>query len=974
MVDWVRARLSRKLTLLILGLIYLFSGAIGLLIFRQSVSSLEAESYGRLQQMARAYAMELDIEIANAMQITESLYALMVQDFDAEQAARPGYLEDRIARYDPYVREVAQELSLAKTAYIYYNWELDGHPHDIYYADADQDGRVSRQAQLPASYFTDPYSERGSRDWWLGPQRAEGPYWSTPYRWVFDDGTSTIFVSHTRAAFAGDRLIGVAGTDFNYNNILALMNRITVYDTGFPFLINGEGRLLIHPSQEGSLLAELPGEPFGTLALEAREGLDGAFSYREADGREWLITYQRLRNEWVLGLAAPVDEVTQRARDMTPLMLTLFAGAVPLIAFAAYAAARRMTCPVQELTAAVRRIEAGDYTPDLSRSLLARMDEMGALGTAVRNMGLSLQDSIALITDKNLQLEAAVQEKDAAHRSFNLVYEAFAAADNGLVVTDDRLRIIHANPAFLRLTAFEGDPLDQGLESVIRTGFPEARITLAEGQFHQQKILREGPEGYSRYLWLMMNRIEVHGGGYRYICILEDRTEAIHQARSIRYLKDHDVQTGLLNKSAALEAIGQCLTEGTAAALIVLNIDDLRLVNEALGYECGDAVIQGLSDRLRAVLHPEDILARTAGDEFLAFVRTIGSVQDIAETARRLVQAGTLPVPCRDREVFVSLSAGIAVYPFDSDRLEQLMICSAAALNHAKTLGKNGLQFYSQDLVEKAFERYELSNQLREGLEREEFFLLYQPILRVPEGTMTEAEALIRWHHPEKGILTPDRFISLAESSGAIGPMGDWVLETVCKALKAWDADSGGPLRVSVNLSALQLGDPDFGARVSAILERTGVSGRRINLEITESTLMARSPAASDNLARLKAAGMEIHIDDFGTGFSSLAYLRDFQVDVLKIDRSFIRGIPEADGGDLARLVIDLGRSLGIKVIAEGVETEAQAKFLHQQGCRLQQGYLYSRPVPFSSLEAFRKSLRTAEAWYNDGNTAKETL
>lgn len=954
MMDWVRSRLSRKLTLLILALIFLFSGIISMLLLRKSVTSLEAESYGRLQQMTRTYAGELDLKISNAMRITDSLQALMLQGFDPARATgEAGYLEARIRNDAPFVAEIAQNVSLARTAYIYYNWKLDGQPHDIYYADSDQDGHVTRQEQLPPGYFTTPDSARGDRAWWDRPQETGAGYWSEPYRWVFDDGTSTVFVSYTRAAYADGIFVGVAGTDFNYNNILALMSQIAVYDTGYPFLLNGEGRLLVHPEAEGMLLEELTGAPYSLLASEVYVNPEGAFRYAEADGRTWRVTYQRLVNGWVLGLAAPVDEVTRSARDLTPLILTIFAVIGPLVALAAYLAARRMTLPVQELTAAVRRIEAGDYEPAFSHALMNRIDEMGALGAAVRNMGLSLKASITVITEKNALLETAVREKDAARSSFMLVYEAFAAADNGLVVTDEGLRILHANPAFLRLTGFSEDPLGRPLEEVIRTGFPEAAVTVGDAAYHQQKIVREGSGGYGQHLWLMMNRMEVHGGNHRYIGILEDRTEAIHQAQSIRYLKDHDIQTGLLNKTAVLDAIRGILSRddaGRAAALVVLNIDDLRLVNEALGYECGDLVIQELAGRLKSALQPEDVLARTAGDEFLACIRSVGSIQDIERTAKDLVVAATQPVACRDREVFVSLSAGIAVYPFDSDSLEQLMICAAAALNHAKTTGKNSIQFYSHELVERAFERYELSNRLREGIERQEFFLVYQPIVEAETGHMQEAEALLRWNHPHKGVLSPDRFITLAETSGAIGPLGDWVLEAVCRALHLWDAKSPVPLKVSVNLSALQLNDSDFAYRVCAILSREGIQGSRLNLEITESALMARTEAASNNLARLKAEGMAIHIDDFGTGFSSLAYLRDFQIDVLKIDRSFIRGIPDSDGGDIARLIIDLGRSLGIQVIAEGVETQEQSAFLTARGCRLQQGYLYSRPVALQEL------------------------
>lgn len=955
MLSWIKSRLFRELSLVTIALIFISAGAISFLLYRTSVASLEREAYGRLQQMVSAYCNELNIEITNTMQITDSLAAIMKENFDAEQLETPGYMDGQITFFSPYVRAMAQEFSLAKTAYVYYNWKLDGNVHDLYYVDPDNNGQVSRQDQLPADYFSEGASDRGDKSWWFGALESAQGYWTAPYRWVFDDGSSTIFVSYTRAAYDGDRLIGVAGTDFNFENILSLMARIKVYDTGYPFLINNEKILLVHPEHEGSSLAELNEAPYSEIYQSFSQGGGvGGFKYRGSDGSPWYITYHQLRNGWTLGLAAPVSEITQSARRLGPWFFLIFAGAAPLIALAVLLITRKVTKPVLCLTEMVKQIEAGDYEPVVEPKLLKRLDELGVLGIAIRNLGVSLKTSIRAITQKNLQLEAEIKEKNEAKSSFNLVYEAFSAADSGLIVTDANLNILHANPAFIRLIGYSGETLGCPLDAVIGECFPDVQITTTGGPFHQQKIYKESSGGINQYLWLMMNRIEGKDGGYRFIGILEDRTEAIHQARSIEFLRDHDSQTGLLNKGAAMEMIRQHLNsqEGVSgiSALISLNIDDFRLINEALGYECGDDVIREIAQRIKGIIGNGDILARASGDEFILFIRSVSPIQILEVLGKRLLHAADSPVICNGKEVFATVSAGIAVYPFDSQRADQLLTCSVAALNHAKANGKRSIQFYSQDLIEKAYERYELGNQMREGLERKEFFLVYQPMVTMPWGDVNEMEALIRWNHPEKGVLGPDRFISLSEASGFINPLGDWIIEEVCDFITRWDQRFEDPLKVAVNLSAVQLNDSGFSERVMAILKRKGVAGNRINMEITESTLITQNGGASDNLVSLKKLGMEILLDDFGTGFSSLAYLRDFNVDVLKIDRSFIKDYPENESGDIAKLLIGLGRGLGVRIIAEGVETMEQAVFLFNNGCRHFQGYLFARPETEETL------------------------
>ncbi len=842
-MKWIKSRLDAKLALIILLHIFAFVGGISLILYQRSVSSLEQEAYGRLEQMVHAYGNELDIAILNTMQITDTLETLVQEDFSLEKVKdEAGYLDGQIRRFDPYVKAIAQDFSMANTAYIYYNWELDGGVHDVYYADHDGDGTVSRQEQLPVQYYGTSEAKRGSRDWWFGPIESHKGYWSPIYKWIFDDNSSELFLSYTKAVFSEGTLVGVVGTDFKYENLLVLMKGIKVYDTGYPFLINENGGFLIHPKEEGEFLSTLKAQPYTTLRERVSSESKGVFRFEDGDGKPWVIAHRRLQNNWTLGIAAPIPEVIESAISMTYLVVGLLLMAVPLIGAASVFASRRITLPIHELTDTVRRIEAGDYKAQISPDVLGRLDELGRLGNAVQNMGASLQANMNEIRMKNEQLQNEISEKQEIWNNFNI------------------------------------------------------------------------------------------------------------QTQSIEFLKGHDPQTGLLNKPAMMEMVQKYLddvvSENDIAALISLNIDDFRLINEAMGYDCGDAVIEEICTRFKRIIGEEDLLARTAGDEFIVFIKRVDHLREIENLASELLETAKRPVRCGERELFTTISLGIAVYPFDSRDLDHLMVCSAAALNNAKATGKNAARFYAQEMTEQAFERYELSNQLREALERDEFYLLYQPIISLPDRRIQSAEALIRWRHPTKGIIGPDRFIPLAESTGIICPLGDWVFEEVCSQLKQWDSKGIPKMHVSVNLSAVQLNDPHLWQRVESILDFAGIDGSRLNVEITETVLMLRNGHSAENLARLKDLGMRIHMDDFGTGFSSLAYLRDFHIDVLKIDKTFIGNIPDKDSGDIARLIIDLSKSLGISVIAEGVETEEQLEFLLRNGCTNAQGYLIGRPVP----------------------------
>lgn len=353
----------------------------------------------------------------------------------------------------------------------------------------------------------------------------------------------------------------------------------------------------------------------------------------------------------------------------------------------------------------------------------------------------------------------------------------------------------------------------------------------------------------------------------------------------------------------------------------------------------------------------KDLLSRINGDEFGILIKDVGHLQDIEVSINSVINALKAPVMVENRELYLTASVGVSIYPFDAEDEGNLFAFANSALTFAKSKGKNNFQYYSREMTEEAFEKYELTNSLRTALEEDQFYMAYQPQYHLSNQKITGVEALLRWKHPEKGLISPVKFIPLAESSGFINLLGEWVLRKACLEIKKCHENGYEDLSVAVNLSSIQLYQPDFVIRLKSILDEIDFDPKKLEIEITESIFMSKSHQVIENLTRIKDMGVRIAIDDFGTGFSSLAYLKNFKVDKLKIDRSFVKDIPDQDDGNIAKLIIDLSQSLGIDVIAEGTETMEQVNFMLENGCKQIQGYYFSKPVDPLEMKKLLKKI-----------------
>src|SRR5580693_3154478 len=434
--------------------------------------------------------------------------------------------------------------------------------------------------------------------------------------------------------------------------------------------------------------------------------------------------------------------------------------------------------------------------------------------------------------------------------------------------------------------------------------------------------------------------------------ILQQRKRADDRVHHIAF---HDDLTSLPNRLMLAQRLDQALSRHRRAsmklAILYMNLDRFKVINDSLGHEAGDLLLRQVADRLRSQSREGDTVARVGGDEFVVLMENCWNSADISACAQRLVEQLSAPYLLDQKDCHVTLSIGISIFPADGSDSQSLLKAADVAMYRAKEMGRNNYQYYLPSMNVHTLERLELESDLRRALERGEFFLHYQPKVEIATGMITGVEALLRWRHPLRGLVPPMDFIPLAEETGLIVPIGEWVLATACARINCWQGRGLPKLSVAVNLSARQFADPMLLAKLTRIIHASGLDPSLLELEITESVVMSDGECAVSVLEKLKSIGVKIAIDDFGTGYSSLGYLKRFPIDTLKIDRSFIRDIP-ADSGDkkITRAIIAMAHSLRLKVVAEGVETADQLKFLRTERCDAVQGYFLHRPLPKTEM------------------------
>lgn len=442
------------------------------------------------------------------------------------------------------------------------------------------------------------------------------------------------------------------------------------------------------------------------------------------------------------------------------------------------------------------------------------------------------------------------------------------------------------------------------------------------------------------------------------VVIFEDVTEREQAEARAQFLATHDELTGLPNRLVFGQAVSDAVKAGRRYgqefAVIFADLDRFKIINDTLGHAAGDALLTEIANRLRQCVRESDVVARGGGDEFIILLREVSDANQVTTVARKILSIVVKPLTIHGQECRVTASIGISLFPSDAQDGETLVKNADAAMYAAKEDGRNAFRFHSQEIKNQSLERLMLETSLRRALERNELLLYYQPKRDLGRGGISGVEALLRWNHPDLGLLQPSRFIPLAEETGLIVPIGKWVLETACAQNMAWQRQGLPAIRIAVNLSPRQFADPNVLHDIRGALEKSGMPAQLLELEITESMVMQNVERTVRVLEAIKSLGITLAIDDFGTGYSSMSLVKKFPIDALKIDRSFVREIMnDCEDKAIADAIIALGRALNLTVVAEGVETAEQEAFQRAHNCDEIQGYLISKPVPADEFATF---------------------
>ncbi|MBL8488726.1 MAG: EAL domain-containing protein [Rhodocyclaceae bacterium] len=551
-----------------------------------------------------------------------------------------------------------------------------------------------------------------------------------------------------------------------------------------------------------------------------------------------------------------------------------------------------------------------------------------------------------------------ISDRKRAEEAIRLYANVFEHSGEAILVTDRDNRILSLNRTFTRLTGYTLDDLRGRNPSVLASGNTPPDTYQAmwksvelEG-FWQGELWDRGKDGNESPRWAAISAIRDDEGALtHYIASFTDITEHKAAADRIEYLAHHDALTGLCNRFCLEGRLAQSLFEARreqrTLAVMFIDLDRFKVINDALGHHVGDLLLVQVAQRLQSCMRESDIVSRLGGDEFVVVSTQLADAADAGLVAARILTALDAPYTIEGRILHATPSIGVSVFPDNGDDPATLMKCADAAMYSAKERGRNGFQFFTGAMTAAATERLELERDLRAALGEGQFELHYQPQVATADDRICGMEALLRWRHPRRGLVSPMTFIPIAEETGVIVPLGRWVLDEACRQLAVWRAEGIADLRVAVNLSAQQLRSPTLVDDVRDTLARHGLGRGDLELEVTETTAMTDPERAIGQLKALRDMGVSLAIDDFGTGYSSLAYLKLLPIQTLKLDRAFVSDI-ENDENDAAisGATLALAHSLDLRVVAEGIETEGQGAFLRHHRCDVLQGYLYGRPEP----------------------------
>ncbi|MDX1455164.1 MAG: EAL domain-containing protein [Gammaproteobacteria bacterium] len=559
--------------------------------------------------------------------------------------------------------------------------------------------------------------------------------------------------------------------------------------------------------------------------------------------------------------------------------------------------------------------------------------------------------------DQRKRLSKEVAKRRRAQAEMLKLSSALTHAADAVMVTNKKGHIEYVNPAFEAITGYRREEIIGKTPDLLRSEehdealFKEMWETINRGEMFRCELINKRKDGSTFHEEKTITPLkDAHGNITHFIATGVDISERIRAQEKLEYIAHHDSVTGLPNRVLLLDRVQQALVraarENEQVAVLFLDLDGFKAINDTVGHHFGDRFLGEVAARLQSKIREQDTVARLGGDEFAIVLEGVASMTDVSNVARKITSSLAKPFLLDGREMYVTGSIGVSRFPADGEDVNTLLRKADSAMYRAKQVGKNTYRFYSEVEGEEDTARVELEQELRRAVERQEFVVYYQPQVSIDTSEVVGVEALLRWEHPEHGIVEPNRFIPLLEETGLIIDVGDWVIREVCRHAKGWKTMGLPEVRIAVNLSSRQFSKRDLVGDIARALDEYDIEPKRLNIEITEGTLASKIDSTIRTLEKLNALGVTISVDDFGVGYSSLNYLKRFPIHKLKIDQSFVRDvIDDANDAAIASAIIALAHALKLDVIAEGVEQLEQLFFLSRQGCHEVQGHLISRPI-----------------------------
>ena len=757
-----------------------------------------------------------------------------------------------------------------------------------------------------------------------------------------------------------DKFIGHIRSEIPLDRFNQAIENVELGDDGFAVIVDDRGNIL-HAPDASWLGMALNNTDTDIVLLGALSSSDHVMGRYRILGSDSVIMREQIPDlGWNVFVAIPVETYFSPIRDLTRTMLMVGLIALVVGVFIAYLFSRNLARPIKLLTKVTGEISVQGKLSE--RVSWQSKDELGQLASSFNNMLDQLSGTQNELINARHEVEDIIS----------------SMADCLMVVDRDGF-IVKVNEATTcQLGYDEQELIGIHISKMIAEEDTVFRRMLSSDLLKQDMIkniettlLRKNERAIP--VVFSGSVMQDQSGCKRgVVFVAKDITERKRAEEHLNYLANHDSLTDLPNRMLFLDRLSQVIPRlpwrDRYLGILFLDLDRFKTINDTLGHDIGDLLLKGVAERLTACVRDGDTVARLGGDEFVIMLNDVAKKTDVVQVAKNIIKTLSVPFDLAGEEFVATTSIGISLFPFDGDDPHVLLKNADTAMYRAKEAGRNNFKLYSSDMNEKAAQNLKLETAIRHGLERQEFTLYYQPQVSLVSGKITGVEALVRWQHPEEGLIAPFEFLPVAEDTGLIVPMGEHVLYQACRQGVLWQ-QAGISVSVAVNISERQFKHVNLPKLVSRVLVETGLSPELLDLELTEGILMDQVEQAVETLETLKAMGVSLSLDDFGTGYSSLSYLKRFSLDTLKVDRSFVMDIPK-DEDDMAitRAVVEMGRSLGLKVIAEGVEDEAQLKFLRKIGCELIQGFYFSKPVCADEISRMLKDGKAIDFSNNEFN------